>query len=628
MNHYSPWKYLLLVILIVLGVIYALPNLFGQDYAVQVSASNNEAISTTVANGIAETLSQKNITDLSIANNKNSVLIRFPDIDNQIAAQDALEKSLGNDYAVALNLAPKTPRWLSLLNAEPMKLGLDLRGGIHFLMQVDLDQMLEEMQKTDLSSINDLLRENKIRYASLTSSATHQIHVDFRTKDALNSAKAIVEKNLPTYTVTTTSDSDQDAYTLTAVMTDQSITKVEQDAMAQTITILQSRVNQLGVSEPVIAQQGLNQISVDLPGIQDSARAKSIIGTMATINLQLQDLDHDAEQAASTGVIPFGSTLYDFNGRSVLLKNKVVLQGNSILTASTTTDQNGRPAVSVRVSSNAVSSFNTITGQNIGKPLATVYIERKPETTMVDGKPVTKNVTNKNVINIATIQSALGNDFQITGLDSMTEANNLSLLLRSGAYRAPLDIVSERIIGPSLGKDNIKKGILSCEISSIVVMIFMALYYSFFGLIADVALVLNVIFVVAVMSILGATMTLPGIAGIVLTVGMAVDANVLINERIREELRNGVTPQAAIAAGYDRAFSTIVDANVTTLIVAIVLFTLGSGTIKSFAITLTIGLITSMITAIFFTRALINLIYGGKTKRRLWLGIRYQAKRK
>jgi len=622
MNQYSPWKYLLLVILVVLGIIYALPNLFGQDYAVQVSSKDNQSISSTLTQKIAASLQEKNINSISIKQNTHDILIRFQSMDSQVAAQDLLNNTLGSDYAVALNLAPKTPAWLSAVNAEPMKLGLDLRGGIHFLMQVNLDQMLKEMQKTDLSSVSDVLREAKIRYSSLRSDASHKVIIAFRSASDLKQAQPIVKKDLSTYSITTSTDND--LYTLTAVMGDDAIAKISQDAMAQTITILQSRVNQLGVSEPVITQQGLNQISVDLPGIQDSARAKAIIGTMATINLQLEDGDNDASQAATTGLTPFGSTLYNFNGQPVLLKNKIVLSGSSILSASTTTDQSGRPAVSVRVSSSAVSAFNKVTGDNIGKPLATVYIERKPETTMVDGKAVSKTITVKNVINIATIQSALGNDFQITGLDSMNEANNLSLLLRSGAYRAPLDIVSERIIGPSLGKDNIKKGILSCEISSIVVMIFMALYYSLFGLIADVALLLNVVFVVAVMSILGATMTLPGIAGIVLTVGMAVDANVLINERIREELRNGMTPQAAISAGYDRAFSTIVDANVTTLIVAIVLFTLGSGTIKSFAITLTIGLITSMITAIFFTRAIINLIYGGKIKRRLRLGMNYK----
>ena len=623
MNYYSPWKYLLLVIMIVLGVLYALPNLYGENYAVQVSSQGGQSLPEGTLTRVESTLQSGHVRYLSATPSSSTVLVRFDDMDNQVAAQGALETALGNTYSVALNLAPKTPRWLSLFNAVPMKLGLDLRGGIHFLMQVNLNQMIKEVEKTDLSSMSDQLREASIRYSDLRVNSEHVVQLSFRSDAAMQSAKTLLTKQFPSYTMTTSNEAQR--YLLSAVMGQDALTKLRQDAMGQTISILQSRVNQLGVSEPVITQQGLNQISVDLPGIQDSARAKALIGTMATINLQLQDVDNDAYQAQQSGIIPFGSSLYAFEDHPVLLKNSIVLHGNAILSASTTTGQNGRPAVSVRVGSGAATLFNKITAANVGKPLATVYIERKPQTTIVDGHSVTKNVTTTKVINIATIQTALGTNFEITGLDSTAEANNLSLLLRSGAYRAPLDIVQERIIGPSLGKQNIQMGVHSCLISSLVVIIFMAFYYSVFGLVADLALILNVIFVIAVMSLLEATMTLPGIAGIVLTVGMAVDANVLINERIREELRNGVSPQAAISAGYDRAFSTIVDANVTTLIVAVVLFTLGSGTIKSFAITLTIGLVTSMITAIFFTRALINLLYGGKLQRRLRLGMRYKT---
>ncbi|MBV53547.1 MAG: protein translocase subunit SecD [Coxiellaceae bacterium] len=625
MNYYSPWKYVLLVVMIVLGVLYALPNLYGENYAVQISSRGAQSLSETAITQVEDTLKAKHIPFISATQNNDSILVRFDEMDFQVAAQDALEQELGNTFSVALNLAPKTPRWLSSLNASPMKLGLDLRGGIHFLMQVNLNQMIKEVEKTDLSSMSDQLRQENIRYSDLRVDNQHVVRISFRSEEALRSAYDLLSKQFPNYTMTKTQSNEQ--FSLSAAMGKNALVKLQQDAMSQTISILQSRVNQLGVSEPVITQQGLNQISVDLPGIQDSARAKALIGTMATINLQLQDVDNDAYQAQQSGIIPFGSSLFTFEDRPVLLKNSIILHGNAILNASTTTGQNGRPAVSVRVGSGAATLFNKITAANVGKPLATVYIERKPETTIVDDKTVTKNVTSTKIINIATIQTALGTNFEITGLDSLAEANNLSLLLRSGAYRAPLDIVQERIIGPSLGKQNIQMGVRSCLISSLVVIIFMALYYSVFGLVADLALILNVIFVVAVMSLLGATMTLPGIAGIVLTVGMAVDANVLINERIREELRNGVTPQAAINAGYDRAFSTIVDANVTTLIVAIVLFTLGSGTIKSFAITLTIGLITSMITAIFFTRAIINLLYGRKTKRRLRLGMRYKVEK-
>ena len=623
MNTYPIWKYILLVAMIILGLIYALPNLFGEDYAVQLSRKGSQSLSSDTQQQVKEILNTHHVPFLSVESSATSMLVRFTSMDYQVAAQDALESSLDDSYSVALNLAPRTPAWLSMFNAAPMKLGLDLRGGIHFLMQVNLNQMIQEVEKTDLSSMSDQLRDARIRYSNLRVNSNHVIEISFRSEEAMRAAKKILTKQFPNFTIAALSNDKQ--YRLTAEMGKEALAKLQQDAMAQTINILQSRVNQLGVSEPVITQQGLNQISVDLPGIQDTARAKALIGTMATINLQLQDVENDPINAKQTGIIPFGSSLFDFEGRPVLLKNRIVLHGNSILNASTTSGPDGRPAVSVRVGSGAATLFNKVTAANIGKPLATVYIERKPQTSIVDGKTVTKNVSTTKIINIAIIKSALGTNFDITGLDSAAEANNLSLLLRSGAYRAPLDIVQERIIGPSLGKQNIEMGVRSCLISSLVVIIFMAFYYSVFGLIADVALILNVVFVVAVMSLLEATMTLPGIAGIVLTVGMAVDANVLINERIREELRNGVSPQAAINAGYDRAFSTIVDANVTTLIVAVVLFTLGSGTIKSFAITLTIGLVTSMITAIFFTRAIVNWIYGGQSKRPLKLGMNYQT---
>ena len=623
MNTYPIWKYILLVAMIILGLIYALPNLFGEDYAVQLSRQGSQSLSSDTQQQVKEILNTHHVPFLSVESSATSMLVRFTSMDYQVAAQDALESSLGDSYSVALNLAPRTPAWLSMFNAAPMKLGLDLRGGIHFLMQVNLNQMIQEVEKTDLSSMSDQLRDARIRYSNLRVNSNHVIEISFRSEEAMRTAKKLLTKQFPNFTIAALRNDKQ--YRLTAEMGKEALAKLQQDAMAQTINILQSRVNQLGVSEPVITQQGLNQISVDLPGIQDTARAKALIGTMATINLQLQDVENDAINAKQTGIIPFGSSLFDFEDRPVLLKNRIVLHGNSILNASTTTGPDGRPAVSVRVGSGAATLFNKVTAANIGKPLATVYIERKPQTSIVDGKTVTKNVSTTKIINIAIIKSALGTNFDITGLDSAAEANNLSLLLRSGAYRAPLDIVQERIIGPSLGKQNIEMGVRSCLISSLVVIIFMAFYYSVFGLIADVALILNVVFVVAVMSLLEATMTLPGIAGIVLTVGMAVDANVLINERIREELRNGVSPQAAINAGYDRAFSTIVDANVTTLIVAVVLFTLGSGTIKSFAITLTIGLVTSMITAIFFTRAIVNWIYGGQSKRPLKLGMNYQT---
>ena len=624
MNRYPAWKYVLIVVLIVLGLLYALPNVFGEDPAVQVTTQNGVALPANILQTIKTGLSKQNLSFLSIKKQStHSLLIRFPDSETQLKAQDVIQASTGPNYVVALNLAPKTPKWLLALGAEPMKLGLDLRGGIHFLLKVDVEAMLKERASGDVHTMGAQLRDARIRYAGIAVSKKTGITIRFRKATSRDGAFSLLKKNFPGYTYTQGQQGEQ--FTLNARMQPAALTKLEQYAVEQNLNTLRNRVNALGISEPVIQQQGTDQISVDLPGVQDTARAKSIIGKVATIRLQLQNTQHDAQEAAKTGAVPFGTTLYKYEGQPVLLKNQVVLRGTSITNASSITDENGRPAVSIRLSGSEVSYFNKITAANIGKPLAVVYIETKPYKVMVKGKVVTKMRQTEKVINIATIQSALGNSFQITGLSSMLYAKNLSLLLRSGAYTAPVTFVQEQRVGPSLGKQNIKMGVLACEVGSLFVILFMALYYRLFGLVANMALILNVVFVVAIMSMLGATMTLPGIAAVVLTVGMAVDANVLINERIREELRNGMSPQASISAGYGRAFSTIVDANVTTLIVAVVLFALGTGAVQGFAVTLTIGLLTSMVTSIFFTRALINLIYGGRTVKRLSIGIKVKS---
>lgn len=627
MNQYPLWRYLFIAFLILLGVIYAAPNLYGTDPAIQVQPKSGQPVSDATLSTIQNTLSQQHIQYASLSQQPTGLLIRFKDTEDQLKAQGYIQALVGEDDTVALNLAPRTPHWLRALGAEPMKLGLDLRGGIHFLYRVDTSSMLKERLSSDIHTMGDALRQANIRYAHIALSAPTQqnsesgIVIAFRSAEDRDQGLSLLQKQNLYQDYTFSASQKNDRYFVHAVFLPQAVMNLEEQAVTQNLTTLRNRVNELGVSEPVIQQQGKNQISVDLPGIQDTARAKEIIGKVATLHFQLVDTQNDAQAAANSGVVPFGDTLFEYQGQPVLLKNTVVLHGTSILSAATIAGEDGRPAVSVRAGGSEVSRFNTITGDNVGKPMATVYIETKAIQHIVNGKVVTTEKQFPKIINIATINSALGNTFQISGLESNYAAKNLALLLRSGAYTAPIVAISENTVGPSLGKENIRAGTLACEMGLLAVAIFMLFYYRLFGLIADVALTLNVIFIVAIMSVIGATLTLPGIAAIVLTVGMAVDGNVLIYERIREELRSGLSPQAAIFAGYERAFVTIVDANVTTLIVALILFALGTGSVQGFATTLIIGLMTSMVTAIFFTRAAVNLIYGRRRVEKLSIGI-------
>lgn len=621
MNHYPRWRYILLIILIAVGVVYALPNLYGDDYAIQLSARNSMAIPVNFSANVTTALKKHHAAFLSIENEPRDVLIRFAASSDQNQAKDLLQALYNKQYSVALNLAPRTPQWLQDIGAQPMRLGLDLRGGVNFLLYVNLPGMLKDRFTQDVHSMSADMRAVLIRYAGISQQPGKNINIKFHTENDANKAQKLLSKKFTDYDFNVVKQVP--FYVLQASLSPQSITTISQYAMSQNIMTLRNKVNELGVSEPEIQQQGKNYISVNLPGIQDIARAKAMIGKVATIRLQLVDTQHDAIQAANTGIIPFGDTLYQApNGQPVLVKNQVVLSGRSITNATTGLDENGRPSVNISCSGSEVTQFYQITGANVGKPLATVYVETVTDKKLVNGKVQIQSRQVAKLIQVATIQSALGNSFQITGMRSAQAAKDLALQLRSGAYTAPVSYASSRIIGPSLGQQNINNGVLSCEVGSLIVIIFMMLYYRVFGFIADLALILNVVFIVAIMSILGATMTLPGIAAIVLTVGMAVDANVLINERIREELRLGMTPQAAIAAGYDRAFATIVDANVTTLIVAVVLFALGTGEVKGFAVTLIIGLLTSMVTAIFFTRAIVNLAFGKRQIEHLPLGIK------
>ena len=633
MNRYPLWRYILLAVLILIGIIYALPNLYGSDPSLQIkSAKAGATLPAQFSQQLTSTLAKENIKPIGVDTASKDVLLRFKNTTVQFNAKTVLQNSLGKDYVVAANLSPRTPEWLTAIGAKPMSLGLDLQGGIHILFQVDLASMIKSHNASDVHGMGQALREAKIRYSGIQNTK-NGIRIALRNADDLSKARSIIyDKYATTYSIGTSDNNNQ--YILRADINPKAMEQVAQTAMQQNIQTLTKRVNSLGVAEASVVQQGKDQISVDLPGLQDAARAKNLIGKMASVSFQLQDTQHSVA-AALNGDVPFGSKLYTYTGATqgnlrtgdkVLLKSQVILHGDSIVSATTTTDPNsGGPAVSVSFT-NGQTEFARITGQNVNKPLAVVYTEINTGSKMVNGKAVPTESKVTKVINISNIAQALGSPFIITGLNQV-ESNNLAFLLRSGSLVAPMRIVQNQIVGPSLGKENIEKGVRSVEIGALAVIIFMALYYRGFGLVTDVALVLNIIFIVAILSIIGATLTLPGIAAIVLTVGMAVDANVLINERIREELRLGVSPQAAIHAGYSRAFATIVDANVTTLIVAVILFALGTSSIKGFAIALIIGLITSMITAIFFTRAVINLIYGNRRKiDHLSIGIKVTPK--
>lgn len=623
LNRYPLWKNILLVVLIFLGILYALPNLFGEDPAVQVSTKGTTTITDIVASQVQGVLDAERIPYLKITHSKDNMLIRFPNTDSELKAKDVVRSILGDNYIVAVNLAPRTPAWLRALGAQPMKLGLDLMGGVNFLLDVDVDSVIKARISGDMNGIGVDLRQGNVRYTSINAKGSQGIVVYFRDANSQNQGYPILSKNLNDYTLTKSEQNG--SYLVTATLTPAAWTTLTNYAVEQDMGILTNRVNELGVSEAVVQRQGKNLISVDLPGVQDTARAKDLLGKAATLKFQMVDMNADPQSAAA-GAVPLGDTLYTYQGQPVLLKNQVILTGSSITYATTSTGQNGLPAVQVRLGGGGESLFSRTTAENVGKSMAVVYVESTANTQMVNGKPIITRQQTERVINIATIQSALGNTFEITGLTGTREASNLALLLRSGALSANLSVISERTVGPSLGAANIHKGVVSVIIGALLVILFMAFYYRIFGLVADLALVLNLVFIVAILSILGATLTLPGIAGMLLTVGMAVDANVLINERIREELRNGMSPQASIHAGYERAFVTIVDSNMTTLIVALVLFALGSSTVKSFAITLTIGILTSMVTANFFTRAVINWIYGGRAVKWLSIGIKPSLK--
>ncbi|MDQ4146502.1 MAG: protein translocase subunit SecD [Pseudomonadota bacterium] len=617
MNHYPWWKNLLILGIVLIAAVYALPNLYPDDPAIQISQTRG-TLGKDIQARVRNVLMNAEITPKRIERAPNQLLIRFQDTEAQLKAKDLISDALGNNYVVALNLAPATPGWLRAINASPMNLGLDLRGGVHFLLQVDMNAAVQKALDRFQEDFGNLLRDQDIRYTGISMGAGG-VSVKFGTAESGDRALDVLSNQYGDRLAFDTSESG-DTYVLTGTLTESALNEIRRFAVEQNITTLRNRVNELGVAEPVIQQQGKTQVVVELPGVQDTARAKEILGATATLEFRMVDEQGNPYAAEQSGRIPLGDELYhDRRGNPVLLKRRVMLTGDYITDASSGIDsETSGPAVFITLDGEGARLFSTATAQNVGKLMAVVFIQTTPETVVRNGKKVQVPRTTEEVINIARIQEQLGRRFQITGLDSTREARDLALLLRAGALAAPMTIVEERTIGPSLGAQNIEQGYKSVVLGFILVVAYMAIYYRLFGVFADIALLANLVLLVGIMSIVpGLTLTLPGIAGIVLTMGMAVDANVLINERIREELKNGNSPQASIQAGYTRAFATIVDSHVTTLIAAIVLFAFGTGPVKGFAVTLTIGLACSMFTAIMGTRALVNLIYGGRRQPQL-----------
>lgn len=616
-NRYPLWKNLLLIALVVVGLLYAIPNLYTENPVVQVSSDTSITIAA-IEKQIKQILEGAQLSYQAITDTNARLEVRFASTDLQLQARDVLKKALGPHYTVALNLAPSTPAWLSAIHAEPMKQGLDLRGGVHFLLEVDIESVINRRYEGLMKSMGQDLREASVRYSGIRYVANTGISVRFRTPEALEEASVELRQKQPSMNFTR----KDETLDLTASLSPAELNTIRQNTIDQTMSILRNRVNELGVGEAVVQQQGSTRVAVDLPGIQDAARAKQILGGTATLQFHLVDQNNDPQLAKQTGAIPLGSKLFMMDGRPILLKRQVVLSGDSITSAISSFDQQtATPAVQIQLGGGGEAFFTKITRENIGKRMAIVFVETKTDTEGHGDN--TKHVTHheERVISAPVIQNALGNNFQITGLTDAKESSNLALLLRAGALPAAIYPVEERTVGPTLGKENIQRGMVSLEVGMGLILILMLLYYRFFGLVANVALLLNLILLCALLSMIGATLTLPGIAGIVLTVGMAVDANVLIYERIREELRHGMSPQAAIYAGYERAFSTILDANITTLIVAIVLFSVGTGPVRGFAVTLSLGLLTSMLTGVTYTRAIVNAMYGGRTVKKLSIGI-------
>ena len=608
MNHYAGWKNALIVFFLFISTLYAIPNLYGSDLAIQITGTGDYVVQEKDLKSINETLSENSVDYKSATIENNNVLIRFSDSKSQLTSKALLKDSLNRNYVVALNLAPSIPQWLSSLGGRAMSLGLDLRGGVHFLLEVDMNAVTAMAMDRYYNELRTTLRKDKL-YKKIRKDEDILV-VSFKTEELKNEAKKVIKSDLPDLII---AEGSEQALELGLEISSSAQAAAKLSALKQNITTLRNRVNELGVAEPIIQQQGTERIVVQLPGVQDTARAKEILGAVATIEFRMVDEKNDVQTAIQSGKTPAGSKIYKFkDGRPLLLKTNVITTGENIVDASSSMDENNQPSVSIVLDSSGGRSMLDTTKEFIGYRMAVVFIENKVETVLEDGIAVKKRSKTQDIINAATIQGTFSNRFQITGLDSSREATNLALLLRAGSLSAPVEIIEERTIGPSLGADNIQKGLISVLVGFALVLVFMAWRYRVFGLVANLALTINLITIVSILSLIQATLTLPGIAGIVLTVGMAVDANVLIFERVKEELKATKNIQKAISAGYEKALLTIADANITTLIASIVLFSFGTGAIKGFAVTLSIGIITSMFTAIIVSRAVINIIYGGK----------------
>ncbi|SDX44459.1 protein translocase subunit SecD [Marinobacter mobilis] len=617
LNKYPLWKNLVILFALVIGFIYALPNLYPDDFAVQITgARSSTEVDQRVLDRATSALADAGIAIKSTSLDARNGLIRLNNSDDQLQARRLVQGALSDGYLVALNMAPSTPEWLRSLGAGPMKLGLDLRGGVHFLLEVDMETALTQRLDALSSQIKRELRDERIRYRGGDVSGEREILLSFRDEEARSAAFDLVKRQYNQFLLDERTTGDQLELVLT--LSEAEVKQIQEYALEQNLTTIRNRVNELGVAEPLVQRQGANRIIVELPGVQDTAQAKRVLGATANLEFRLE-----ARPDAATGTTE-NYAFRDNPNRTAQLERDVIVTGNNVANAQQAFDENGQPQVNITMDAVGGDLMNRATRNAIKRRMAVLFIEYKTvtEDKRVDGEiqTIERRVEERGIISLATIQSALGASFRITGLDSIPEASELALLLRAGSLAAPMYFVQERTIGPSLGQQNIDAGMMSIALGFSLVLAYMLLYYRGFGLIANVALTLNLMLLVACMSILSATLTLPGIAGIVLTVGMAVDANVLIFERIREELKSGVPPQSAINAGYSRAFVSIFDANITTLLVAIILFAMGSGPVKGFAVTLCLGILTSMFTGLMVSRGMVNLVYGGRKVEKLSIG--------
>lgn len=623
LNRYPLWKYLLILSIVVLGAIYAAPNLYAPDPAVQISGQSSATqIDDTTLAIATRALDEAGIKYFGETSNGKNALLRLESLDQQMAAKKVIQDKLGFNYVVALNLAPTTPGWLRSIGAEPMKLGLDLAGGVHFLLEVDTQSAIAKRLDSSVTEMRTKLRAEKIRFQALRLDEDNMITASFRSAAERSSAISALRGDFSNLTFESKNQGDE--FVLLMKMSEQAIREIENYAVSQNLTTLRNRVNELGVSEPIVQRQGSNRIVVQLPGVQDTAEAKRVIGKTANLEFRLEA--KPGELVTRKEAFPFRNELDQRRFGDAQLERTLIISGDHVAGAQSAFDpESSQPQVNITLDSVGGTKMHRATRNNVGRRMGVLFIEYKTQIEYQQNEAgeqvaVPTQIIEKQVISLATIQSALGVQFRITGLDNVAEASELALLLRAGALAAPMYFVEERTIGPSLGAQNIKVGVTSAQAGLALILIFMLLYYKGFGLAANIALTVNVVLLIGCMSILGATLTLPGIAGIVLTIGMAVDANVLIFSRIKEELANGVPPQSAIHAGFERAFMTIMDANITTLLIAVILYSIGSGPIQGFAVTLSLGILTSMFTAVYGTRALINLTYGRRRQiEKVWI---------